>query len=222
MPAVDFGAGAEEETDAFGFELDREIGTDLLRDYPYIWSDPASVNQIDRLQIVDLETYFEENFGTDRAYVITTDTVGQSSLTALADIVARQSSHDPVTNRLSEPVERVLDLPSRIDGGVVVARAVPSVHFEDWFRTLVVDRLLRQVSEPSARFRFRPGVDPVLHRIEVSVAIPLFAEDVRDNLLDQIAQMQFRNPDPTVLRRAVESAPGLSGASVDARMVRGA
>ena len=199
------------DRDGFGIELDRELGTALLRDYPYLWSEAASADQIDRLQIDDLETYFNENFGTDRAYVVTTETVPQSTLAVLADIGARRASHNPVTNTLPEPVETVLDLAARVVGGVVLARAVPSVHFEGWFRALVVDRLLRQVSAPSARFQFGPGVDPVLHRIDIPVEIPLFAEDVRDDLLDQITGMQFRNPDPSQLRRAVESAVAYLG-----------
>ena len=196
------------DRDTFDVELDREIGAALLRDYPYVWSDPASPAQVDQLRIDDLETYFDETFGTDRAYVITSDRVQRSSLAVIADIDGRQSTHNPATNVSPESVDRVLDLPSRVVGGVVVATAVPSVHFEGWFRALVVDRVLRQVSERSGRLGFGLGLglDPVLHRIEIPVEIPRFAEDVRDNLLAQVTELQFRNPDPSELRRAVEAA----------------
>ncbi len=199
------------ERDAFSYELDREVGAALLRDYPYLWSDPASADQINRLQVDDLETYFDENFGTNRAYVITSERLPQSALTVLADIESREASHNPATNVLPESVETVLDFPSRVEGGVVLARAVPSVHFEGWFRALVVDRILQQSAGPSARFRFGLGVDPVLHWIEIPVEIPAYAEDVRDKLLDQITAMQFRNPDPRELRRAVDSARAYLG-----------
>ncbi len=199
------------ETDAFSDELDREVGAALLRDYPYLWSDPASADQIDRLRIDDLETYFDENFGTNRAYVITSERLPQSALSVLADIDYREASHNPATNVLPESVETVLDFPSRVKGGVVLARAVPSVHFEGWFRALVVDRALQQVADPSARFRFGLGVDPVLHWIEIPVEIPTYSEDVRDELLDQITGMQYRNPDPGELRRAVDSARAYLG-----------
>ncbi len=199
------------DREAFGVELEREIGTALLRDYPSVWSNPPSADQIERLQIDDLEQYFDENFGTSRAYVTTTERVPRSALAAIAAIDSRQASHNPATNSFSESVETVLDLPSRVEGGVVVARVVPSVHFEGWFRALVVDRALQQISEPSVRFEFGLGLDPVLHRIEIPVRIPIYVEDVRDDLLDQITGMQFQNPDLAELRRAVESAAAYLG-----------
>lgn len=194
--------------DEFDLVLGMEVGAAVLRDYPYVWSERATMDQVDQLRISDLESYFIENFGTDRAYVIVSESVSQAALGAIGEITSRRASHSPATNALPDPEETELDLPSRVQGGVVFAKAVPSVHFEGWFRALVVDRMVRQVVVPSARFQFGFGVDPVLYRIDISVEIPLFAEDVRDDLLGQIAELQFRNPNPDQFSTAVESAEG--------------
>ncbi len=194
--------------DNFGLELDREVGAALLRDYPYLWSERATMDQVEQLQVSDLATYFQENFGTDRAWVVVSRTVSSDALGGIREITPRQASHSPATNALPDPIEIEFDFPSRARGGVVLARAVPSVHFEGWFRALVVDRMLREVVPPPVTFQFGFGVDPVLHRIDIPVEIPLFAEDVRDDLLRQIAELQFRNPDPDQLSAAMESAKG--------------
>ena len=194
------------DTDDSDRRIRAEIGSALLRDYPYRWSDPPSLAQIDGLQSDELKTYFRENLGTDRAFIVVSESIPAETRLVLEAVEKRVSSHSPASAELDDGFETSLSFPSGPEGGVVVATAVPSVHFESWFSALVVDRMLRFNAEPSASFEFSYSVDPVLHSIEIPVRVPLFSDDVRDDILGLIDALQFQRPDPEQLREAVESA----------------
>lgn len=184
----------------------REVDSTLLGDHPYVWSKSADPGEIDRLQIDDLQQYFEDNFGTDRAYVILPETIPAAALETLSAVEPRVSITSPGSVPVLGAEEIALEFPSQSQGGVILATRVPSVHFEAWFHSLVIDRFLRQAVGPEAGFEFGFSVDSSMHRIEIPVEIPLFSEDVRDSVLNTIRQLPFQIPEPERLQVAVEDA----------------
>ena len=191
----------------FGPEVDRT----LLGDHPYVWAKPADHDEIDRLQVNDLRQYFEDNFGTDRAYVILPETIPEAALRTLSAVEPRVSITSPGSAPVLAAEEIVLEFPSQSQGGVILATSVPSVHFEAWFHSLVIGRFLRQVVGPESGFELGYSVDSSMHRIEIPVEIPLFSEDVRDSVLNTIRQLPFQIPDDERLQAAVEDVLGFLG-----------
>ena len=197
---------ARTDPDDFKLEIDSEIRRELLGDHPYRRRPVGQVDDIRHIDIADFRRYYEENFGTDRAFVIVSEPLSDSWSEAFAAIEARPSTYPDFPGVAIRPETSTIEFPSRPTGAVILATAVPSVHFQDWFTMLILDGVMRQVVAQDATFRFPLAVDPSFHWLEITVEIPRYAEDVRDSLLERIDDLQFRPASPDVLRMVKRGA----------------
>ncbi len=197
---------ARTDPDDFKLEIDSEIRRELLGGHPYRRRPAGQVDDIERIEVADFGKYYEDSFGTDRAFVIISERISDSWLESFAAIESRASTYPDISDVEANAETSTIEFPSRPIGGVILTTAVPSVHFEYWFTMLALDGLMRQVVAPDAAFQFPLALDPFFHRFEIAVEIPRYAEDVRDTVLQRIDDLQFRSASPDVLRMVKRDA----------------
>jgi hypothetical protein len=190
----------------FELDIDSEIHSELLGEHPYRRRPAGQVDDIGRIDAADFRRFYSESFGTDRGFVIASAPISDSLLESFTLIEARDSVYPDVPSASGRAETVTIEFPSRPIGAVILSTAVPGVHFQDWFTMLVLDGLMRRVVAPDAVFDFPLALDPFLHRMEIEVEIPRFAEDVRDDMLDKISDLQFRSARPDVFRTVKRDA----------------
>ncbi len=190
---------ARVDPDDFRNEIDDDVRRTLFVDHPYQRRPLGLEDDIDRVDVAELRAFYAGSFGTDRAFVISSDPLPRAAVDALAAVKPRASRYTDVAATATERDTSVLEFPSRPFGGVILATATPSVHFRDWYTMLVLDGLIRSVVSPDAALDFGLALDPFFHRVALEVEIPQYVEDVRDDLLESIDQLQYRPASPVLL-----------------------
>ena len=199
---------ARVDPDDFRTEIDDDVRRTLFADHPYQRRPLGREDDIDRVEVAQLRAFYEASFGTDRAFVISSVHVSRPAVAALSAVKPRLSRYTDVGPAATERDTLVLEFPSRPVGGVILATVTPSVHFRDWYTTLVLDGLIRSVVSPDAALEFGPALDPFFHRVALEVEIPQYVEDARDDLLESIDRLQYRPASPDLLNSVKSQALG--------------
>ena len=192
----------------FRIDIDDQVRRTLFGDHPYQRRPLGREDDIDRVDVAQLRAFYAASFGTDRAFVISSDPASRPAVDALAAVQPRSSRYTDVATAATERDTTVLEFPSRPVGGVLLATATPSVPFRDWYTTLVLDGLIRSVVSPDAALAFGLALDPFFHRVSLEVEIPQYVEDARDDLLESIDQLQYRPASPDLLNSVKSQALG--------------
>ncbi len=140
--------------------------------------------------------YFRAKFGTDRAWVIFSERPDAGTSALLNGIDARSSA--PISRTLDQDMDiedgATLTLPSRPEGGLVIGSRIPSVYYEGWFNTLVVDRAIRQALGTRVQTSFSPSRDGGVHLIETPVRLPDYPADVAARIWSDLVMLQSEAP----------------------------
>ena len=197
----------EEAPDVAGYraEIEREIRSALLGERPYVGS-VLDRTAVDRIEYSDLTRFIADHIFSNRMYVIVSGPMPDEAEESLARIRSRITRDAYTPTSLPEDQETRLEFPSEAEGGVVVATALDSVHYESWFMTLVLDRLFGYVLGADAILELDPYLDTFFHRIEIPVGVPESPEGVRDRLLELLDQLRYRPPSPSRLQTLKQEA----------------
>ena len=197
----------EEAPDVAGYrvEIERDIRSALLGEHPYVGS-VLDRTAVDRIEYSDLTSFIADHIFSNRMYVIVSGLVTDEAEESLARIRSRITRDAYAPTSLPEDHETRLEFPSQVEGGVVVATALDSVHYESWFMTLVLDRLFGYVLGADAILELDPNLDTFFHRIEIPVGVPESPEGVRDRLLGLLDQLRYRPPSPSRLQTVKQEA----------------
>jgi hypothetical protein len=164
-------------------EMDVEIAAAMFGGFPETFE---PLDGSEGAQIADVQRYFDNYLGTDRAFVIASVPLSAKSLDALSATVRRSSTYAPDSDSAGDAVQVELRFPSLPDGGVVIATALPDPRYESWFSALVVDRILRGQAGPEVSFDFPFEAGESIHRIAMPVRLPEYSEDLRDEWIGRI------------------------------------
>ena len=135
----------------------------------------------------DVDQFFTANYGTDRAFVLTS-----GSVSSLLEQVAIRTSRRPEpaagpANRAERIRRYKPDLPS---GAVIFASRVPSVYYEGWFAALFLDQLIKR-SLPEATSALTPSLEDYYYRLEVPVPEGQFDDVVEERLIADLNRLQL-------------------------------
>ena len=199
---------ARVDPEDFRNEIGDEVRRTLFVDHPYQRRPLGLEDDIDRVGVAQLRALYAGSFGTDRAFVISSDPLPGAAVEALAAVKPRASRNTDVAAAATVRDTSVLEFPSRPVGGVILATATPSVHFRDWYAMLLLDGLIRSAVSPDAVLDFGLALDPFFHQVALEVEIPQYVEDVRGDLLESVGQLQHRPASPDLLNSLKSRALG--------------
>ncbi len=176
----------------FRSRVEDEIRIGLLSSHPYHhpmdgWA--ADVQQITNEHVV---RFFNENYGTDRAFVLTASPVMDEFRQKLSAIPERKSRKISESAIRAGNAERILRFPSEENAGAMIfASPLPGVFYRGWYAVLMLDGLIRRAVPGKPVTSIIPTLDPYYWRLEVPVPPGQFAETVQDNVLQEINRLQF-------------------------------
>ena len=180
--------GRVPETAEANSEIDAEIEAAMFGGVPDTF---AVLDAVEPPGLREVQRYLDNNVGTDRAYVIATNPLPAGAIETLRRVTRRSSTYAPPANRAGDAVEVELRFPSRPDGGVIIATALPDPRFESWFSALAVDRVLRGAAGPDVGFDFQIEAGESIHRIALRVRLPEYSEDLRDDWIRRIQNVMY-------------------------------
>src|SRR5262249_25521639 len=136
--------------------------------------------------------FFDENYGTDRAFVVLTSPLSDDVRRDLSAVIARKSRPLPPSGVHVMDAERTLHFGSDgSTGAVIFAAPVPGVFYRSWYVTLVRDRIVHRVFREKTSTSLPLTVDSFYWRVEVPVASGQLVDSVEDNLTQNIKRLQF-------------------------------
>ncbi len=164
-------------------EIRGEVEAVLFDRPPPLFGDASEAPRLPEVQ-----TYFDRYFGTERAYVIASESLPPEARAALGAVATRGAVYEAAAEAAGRDAIE-LRFPSRPVGGMILATMVPNPRFESWFSAQIIDAVLRRGAGPDARidYRIRPGQS--MHRVELPVRIPDHSEDLRDEWLNRIREI---------------------------------
>jgi hypothetical protein len=196
-------AEASDGPSDFRLKVEDEIRIGLLGSHPY--THPAGGWKADLEQVTtdDITRFFNENYGTDRAFLLTTSAITDDIRRNLSSVVMRKS-RKPV-----QPAGRVMDAERTLHfgsdgpaGAVIFASPAPGVFYRGWYVTLVLDRIVHRTFRQKTSTALPLTVDPYYWRVEVPVASGQLADTVEENLVQDIDRFQFARVKPEDLEAA--------------------
>jgi hypothetical protein len=201
----------------FHSEVEDEIRIALLGSHPYHHPADGWKSDLDQTSTGDIVRFFNENYGTDHAFVLMTGAAPDDALQKLSMLARRESRKIPEAMIRVANAERTLKFASNEpDGAVIFASPVPGVVYRAWYSALMLDRLARRIVPGKPATALIPALDPYYWRLEVAVPAGQFAESVSETTLQEINRLQFSRAKPDDL----EAARRESIAYLNSRYVR--
>ncbi len=190
----------------FRSRIEDEIRIGLLGSHPYHHPIQGWKSDIEQISTEDITRFFNENYGTDRAFALMTGPVPQDLSVRLGEVQARSSRKLPESAVRVNNAERTLRFVSEEPAGAVVfASPIPGVFYRAWYSVLMLDRLVRR-SVPGAKTALFPTLDPYYWRLEVPVPSGQFAEAAEESLVQEINRLQFSRASSNDLEMARQAA----------------
>ena len=200
-------ANAVEQASDFHAKAADEIRIGLLGSHPYTHPANGWKSDVEQVSTDDVIRFFNENYGTDRAFVLMTGSLTDDLRSALSSVTTRKSRPLPEFNRRLLNAERTIHFePDGATGAAIFAAPVPGVYYREWYATLVLDRIVRQTLREKPKTSLTLTVDPYYWSVEVPVALGQQADTVEESLLQNINRLQFARVKPEDLDAAKRDA----------------
>jgi hypothetical protein len=193
-----------ESTDAdFRAKVEDEIRIALLGSHPYHHRPSGWKTDLAELSRNDLQQFFAQNYGTDRAFVV----MSGSPSALLGELPARMSRQPKTARNEVFKADRILKFPAELTAGaVILASPVPAVYYKRWFAVLLVDKLIQRLVPGKPAGTLVPALDPYYYRIEIPVPAGQFVDAVHENFLHEIERLQYTRAPDRDLQEARQSA----------------
>ena len=191
----------------FRSKVEDEIRIALLASHAYHHPMEGRAEDLDGITADDVIRFFNENYGTDRAFVLMNSPLPADVRSKLEAIPARKSRPIARTSIRVSDAERIFKFPSEgTTGAVIFASPVAGVFYRDWYAALMFDRLVHRMVTMKTTTSLVPTVDPYYWRLEVPVPAGQFAENVQDELMQHMNRLQFTRARPEDLEVARREA----------------
>jgi hypothetical protein len=193
-----------EASDAdFRAKVEDEIRIALLGSHPYHHRPSGWKTDLAELSRTDLQQFFNQNYGTDRAFVMMS---GPPSA-LLGEIPARMSRQPKMARNEVFKADRILKFPAELNpGAVILASPIPAVYYKRWYAVLLVDKLIERLVPGKPAGTLVPALDPYYYRIEIPVPAGQFVDAVQENFLHEIERLQYTRAPDRDLQEARQSA----------------
>jgi hypothetical protein len=195
--------GVLDHASDFRQKVEDEIRMALFGSHPYQHPIEGWKIDLERVQAEDIFRFFDENYGTDRAFVLMSGAVPDELRQKLEAVSTRHS------RKISEAPIRVLNGdrnfkfgPDEPVGAVIFASPVPSVFYRSWYSVLVLDGLVRRSVPGRVETSLHLSIDPYYWELEVPVPPGQFAENVEQTVLQEIQRLQYTRARPEDLEAA--------------------
>jgi hypothetical protein len=200
-------ANASEGPMDFRANVENEIRIGLLGFHPYTHPISGWKTDLEQVSTDDVITFFNENYGTDRAFMLISSELPENMRKALAAVKVRKSRRLPAfTGRVPNAERSIHFAPDGPIGSAIFAAPVPGVFYRSWYATLVLDRIVRRTFRQKPVTSLPLTVDPYYWSVEVPVAAGQAADAVEENLVQDIDRLQFSRTRPEDLQIARQEA----------------
>ncbi len=195
--------------------IEDEIRIALLGSHPYHHPSAGWASDLEQATAEDLIRFFNENYGTDRAFVLMSSPVPGEVRQRVQELTVRTSRKIPeFVSRLANAERTFRVVSGDPAGAVIFAAPVPGVFYRGWFSALMLDRLIRRTVPGPPATTITPTLDPYYWRLQLPVPAGKFAESLEENLLQEINRLQFARARVDDLESARRDATGfLNGRS---------
>ena len=187
-------AAAARPAGDFRSKVESELRAAVLGPVPDLETDAA-----------EIERFFRDHFATDRAFVVAS---GSFAGDDLHGVPSRKAVRNEVPVESAGQAARALrykpDLPV---GVVILASRVPSVYYEGWYATLLLDRVIERVV-PGVTTWIEPSLDDYFYRLEVPAPEGQFDDIVEPRLIEILENLHRSGIAPAVMEDARAAAIG--------------
>ncbi len=152
----------------------------------------------------DVQGYFTQFYGTDRAFVLLTGPAPKS----LEQVTKRpsQASSAQGSEAKSKPFP-AYRIQSELDEGAVIAGAPsPAIYYRNWFALLMFDRLIPELVPVAPATELHLSLAEYYYRMEFPVVSGQTVETAEAELRESLSQLQYTRAAPEQLERARQSA----------------
>jgi hypothetical protein len=200
-------ANAGDGPSDFKANVENEVRIALLGSHPYTHPSGGWKTDLEQVSTDDVIRFFNENYGTDRAFVLMSSPLPNDVRQSLSAVKTRRSRRLPdFTGRVLNAERTLHFAPDGSTGSVIFAAPVPGVFYRGWYATLVLDRIVRRTLHQKPVTALPLTVDPYYWSVQVAVPAGQLADSVEENLLQDIDRLQFTRTKPEDLQAARQDA----------------